>query len=249
MDAMIKSFEKLKYCFTSTLIFTHFNPYCKCIVETDASDFALGSILSQTAKDKKLHPNEFHSRKLSPAEINYEIQDKELLTIVDCFKAWRRYLEGLLYTVQVFMDHKNLEYFMTTKVVNRRQACWAQELASVDFKNFYRRGTSNSKPDTLSRYPEYHPEKGGGRDQLIQTIWNEKHFGMILVISTGGEGTVFCCSAVQLAYLATSISKWTKEFEQEIREAGQQDTAYYQALEEYSGSAQRTEGKERILEL
>jgi hypothetical protein len=40
-------------------------------------------------------------------------------------------------------------------------------------------------------------------------------------ISTGGEGTVFCCSIVQLAYLARLVSKWTKEFEEEIRQAGQ----------------------------
>jgi hypothetical protein len=128
--------------------------------------------------------------------------------------------------VQVFTDHKHLEYFMTTKVLNRRQACWAQELASVDFKSFHRKGTSNSKPDALLRHPEYHPEKGGGRDQPIQNVWNEKHFGTISAISTGGEGIVFCCSAVQLAYLLTSVSKWTKEFEQEIRQVGQQDTAY-----------------------
>jgi hypothetical protein len=143
--------------------------------------------------------------------------------------------------VQVFTDHKNLEYFMTTKVLNRRQACWAQELAGVDFKIYYRKGTSDGKPDALSRRPEYCPEKGGGEDRLIQTVLNEKHFGTISAISTGGEGTVFCCSAVQLAYLTTSVSKWMKEFEQEIREAGQQDAAYYQALEELSSSTQRTE--------
>jgi hypothetical protein len=92
-------------------------------------------------------------------------------------------------------------------------------------------------------------KRGGGGDQLIQTVLNEKHFITILAISTGGEGTVFHCSAVQLAYLATSVSKWTKEFEEEISQVGQQDTAYYQALEELSGSMQRIEGKERILEL
>jgi hypothetical protein len=85
---MTKSFEKLKHCFTTMPILTHFNPHCKCIVETDASDFALGSTLSQTAEDKTLHLNAFHSRKFSPAEINYEIHDKELLAIVDCFKVW-----------------------------------------------------------------------------------------------------------------------------------------------------------------
>jgi hypothetical protein len=137
---MTKSFEKLKHCFTTAPILTHFDPHRECIVETDASDFALGGTLSQTAEDKKLHPNAFHSRKFSPAEINYEIHNKELLAIVDCFKAWRRYLEGLLHMVQVFMDHKNLEYFMMTKVLNRRQACWAQELAGMDFKIYYGKG-------------------------------------------------------------------------------------------------------------
>jgi hypothetical protein len=99
MDTMTKSFEKLKHCFTTVLILTHFNPHYKSIIETNASDFILGSTLSQTTEDKKLHPNAFHSRKFSPAEINYEIHDKELLTIVDYFKVWRTYLEGSLYMV------------------------------------------------------------------------------------------------------------------------------------------------------
>jgi hypothetical protein len=77
----------------------------------------------------------------------------------------------------------------------------------VDFKTFYRKGTSNGKPDALSRYPEYRPEKGRGGDQQTQTVLSEKHFDMISAISTGGEGMVFCCSAVQLEYLATSLTK------------------------------------------
>jgi hypothetical protein len=85
---MTKSFKKLKHCFMTTPILIYFDPYCECIVETDALDFVLGSTLSQTTEDKKLHPNAFHSRKFSPAEINYKIHNKELLTIVDCFKAW-----------------------------------------------------------------------------------------------------------------------------------------------------------------
>jgi hypothetical protein len=85
---------------------------------------------------------------------------------------------------------------MMTKILNRRQPCWAQELAGVDFKIFYRKGTSNSKPDALLRHPEYYPERGQGGDQPIQTVLNEKHFGTISAISTGGEGIVFCCSAV-----------------------------------------------------
>jgi hypothetical protein len=120
MDTMIQVFERLKHCFTTAPILMHFDPNCKYIVETDTVDFTLSGTLSQTAKHKKLHLNMFYSRKFSPAEINYKIHDKELLIIVDCFKAWRRYLEGSHHMVQVFMDHKNLEYFMTTKVLNRK---------------------------------------------------------------------------------------------------------------------------------
>jgi hypothetical protein len=87
IEDMTESFEKLKHCFTTTPILTHFDPQRECIVETDVSDFALGGTLSQVSDNKKLHPNAFHSRNFSPVEINYEIHDKELLAIVDCFKA------------------------------------------------------------------------------------------------------------------------------------------------------------------
>jgi hypothetical protein len=116
------AFDELKRRFTTAPILRHFDPKKVCMVETDASDFALGAVLSQKGDDGRLHPVAFHSRKFTPAEINYEIHDKELLAIVDCFKVWRRYLEGAMHTVQVYSDHQNLEYFTTTKVLNRRQA-------------------------------------------------------------------------------------------------------------------------------
>jgi hypothetical protein len=84
---MTKAFKKLKHCFTTTPILMHFDLQQECIVEPDASDFVLGATLSQIGNDQKLHPNAFHARKFSPAKINYKIQDKELLTIVDSFKA------------------------------------------------------------------------------------------------------------------------------------------------------------------
>jgi hypothetical protein len=83
---------------------------------------------------------------------------------VDCFKIWRRYLEGAIHTIQVYSDQQNLEYFTTTKVLNQCQARWAQELTGVDFKIFYQLGKQNRKPDTLSRHLEFCPKKGGGED-------------------------------------------------------------------------------------
>ena len=63
------------------------------IIKAEASDFALGSILSQQGNDEKLHPVAFHSRKFDATKINYEIYDKELLAIVDSFTQWRHFLE------------------------------------------------------------------------------------------------------------------------------------------------------------
>ena len=120
--------KQLVQAFTTAPVLRHFDPEEPAIVETDASDFALGGILSQK-HEGRLYPIAFHSRKFTEAEINYDTADKELLAIVDCFKRWRRYLEGAKHQVQVISDHQNLELFQSTKVLNRRQARWAQELA------------------------------------------------------------------------------------------------------------------------
>jgi len=114
------AFKELKEQFTTAPILAHFDPQRPVIIETDASDFTIGAVLSQRDDENHLHPVAFHSRKFQPAEINYEIHDKELLAILDAFKHWRRYCEGAAQQVQVYSDHQNLEYFTTTKVLNRR---------------------------------------------------------------------------------------------------------------------------------
>jgi len=86
-------------------------------VETDASDYALTAILSIVNKDNEVHPVAFHSHTFIVAELNYDIYDKELLATFKAFKIWQHYLEGLAYPIDVVMDHKNLEYFSTTKVL------------------------------------------------------------------------------------------------------------------------------------
>ena len=181
------------------------------IIETDASDFAIGAILSQQDEESRLHPVAFHSRKFQPAEINYEIHDKELLAVVATFKHWRRYCEGATHQVQLYSDHQNLEYFTTTKVLNRRQARWAQELAGINFRIYYRPGTQNGKPDALSRRSEYHPEKGGVEKQPITTVLGKNHFEERLTRS-------FICSSARLTSLPER--RWAEEFLASVREEG-----------------------------
>jgi len=91
-------------------------------VETDASDYALAAILSIITKDNEIHPVAFHSRTFSTLELNYDIHDKELLAIFEAFKIWQHYLERSASPIDIVTDHKNLEYFSTTKILMCRQA-------------------------------------------------------------------------------------------------------------------------------
>jgi len=148
------------------------------VVETDASDFALGCVLSQY-QGRRLHRVAFHSRKLISAERNYQIHDKELLAIMEAFKEWRRYLRGEEESVTVYTDHQNLQSLLTKKVWNHRQIRAAQELTNYDLKIVYRPGSRGGKPDALSRRPEYRPEEGAHHCE--QSILKSEHFQISVI--------------------------------------------------------------------
>jgi hypothetical protein len=113
--------EALKQVFTTAPILRHFDYDREIIVETDASDYISASVLSQYDDEGILHPVTFFTKKHTPGECNYEIYDKELIAIIRAFEEWRPELEGILYPIQVLSDHKNLEYFMSMKLLNRYQ--------------------------------------------------------------------------------------------------------------------------------
>ena len=160
------AFEELKRRFTEAPILAIFDPELPIIVETDASDYAIGACISQLGKDGRLHPIAFYSRKMSPAEANYDIHDKELLAIVAAFQEWRVYLEGPKHPVKVLTDHKNLTYFTTTKVLNRRQVRWAELLASYNFQIHYHKGSENGRADALSRRSDHDPSSSPTSQKL-----------------------------------------------------------------------------------
>ena len=87
-DKCGRAFEELKQRFTSAPSLRHYNPELPCIIECDASDFAIGAVLSQEVEGR-LHPFAFHSREMHKHESNSEIHDKELLAITADFKEWR----------------------------------------------------------------------------------------------------------------------------------------------------------------
>lgn len=174
-----KAFVTLKEAFIKAPILAHFNPDRETWVETDASDYVAAGVLSQKDDNDILRPVAFMSHKMSPQECNYEIYDKELLAIIRAFEEWHPELAGTPVgdPVKVLTDHKNLEHFMTTKQLNRRQARWAEFLSEFNFKIEYRPGKQGTKPDSLTRRPGDLPDDDSDPRRLFQnqTILKKGH--------------------------------------------------------------------------
>jgi hypothetical protein len=131
-------------------------------LEADSFDFATGAVLSQQSPvDDKWHPIAYHSKSLNMVERNYEIHDKEMLAIIQALEDWRHFLEGAHHKFEIWMDHKNLEYFMTAKKLNRCQAMWSLYLSRFDFAMHHQPGRSMGKSNALSRRVDH--GTGGGR--------------------------------------------------------------------------------------
>jgi len=145
------AFNSLKKAFTSIPILTHWIPDTELIVKTNALDYALAAILSIINKDNKVHPVAFHSYTFTTAELNYDTHDKKLLAIFEAFKIWQHYLEGLAYPINVVTDHKNLEYFSTTKVLTQRQVRWSKYLFQFNLVIKFCPSHLGTKLDTLTR--------------------------------------------------------------------------------------------------
>ena len=147
-----ESFCLLKTRFTTAPVLVHPNPELAFIVEVDASDSAIGAILSQRTGDKGLlHPCAFFSQRLTPAEKNYDVGNKELLAIIAAFKEWRHHLQGASQPIIVLTDHRNLEFVRSAKCLSPRQARWTLFLNQFNFVISYRPGSRNGKADALSR--------------------------------------------------------------------------------------------------
>uniref|UniRef100_A0A3B3H4X2 Gypsy retrotransposon integrase-like protein 1 n=1 Tax=Oryzias latipes TaxID=8090 RepID=A0A3B3H4X2_ORYLA len=163
-----KTFTELKRRFSTAPILTQPDPSKQFIVEVDASESGVGAVLSQRASDNKVHPCAYFSRKLTPAERNYDIGNRELLAVKLALEEWRHWLEGAAQPFLVWTDHKNLEYIRTAKRLNPRQARWALFFDRFNFCLSYRPGSRNLKPDALSR--QFQQEEESGSPAVPTTI-------------------------------------------------------------------------------
>ncbi|KAK3571047.1 hypothetical protein QTP86_001297 [Hemibagrus guttatus] len=147
-------------------ILRHPDPELPFVVEVDASCSGLGAVLSeQHGEPGKLHPCAFYSRKLTVAERNYDVGNRELLAIKAALEEWRHWLEGARHPFQVLNDHRNLEYLRGAKRLNPRQSRWAIFFTRFVFTLTYRPGSQNDKADALSR--QFETANNPGKPELI----------------------------------------------------------------------------------
>ena len=102
------AFDTLKATITSAPVLQHYNVDLECMLETDASDGVVASVLSQKHGNDWL-PAAFFSKMMAPAELSYAVHDKEMLAIVRSFGNWRAELQGTPHQIRVYTDHKALQ--------------------------------------------------------------------------------------------------------------------------------------------
>jgi len=126
-------------------------PFTLTTVSADASEFAIGAVLTQGEKSQQ-RTIAYLSRKLTPAEINYPVHERELLAIIFALKQWRHYLVGRPFKIQT--DHHGLQFIKSTPGLTGRRAHWSELLQEYEFDINYIKGATNVVADALSRRPD-----------------------------------------------------------------------------------------------
>jgi hypothetical protein len=116
-----EAFDEIKKAMTSAPVLAIPTQADPMRLECDASDYATGAVLSQQQKGL-WHPLGYISSSMSETERNYEVYDKELLSMMLALEEWRHLLIGAKHPFEIWSDHRNLTYFKQPQKVNRRQA-------------------------------------------------------------------------------------------------------------------------------
>ena len=121
------------------------------------------------------------SKTMQPTEVNYNVHNKELLTIIKALEEWEQYLPHFSGTPMIIVsDHQNLQYFMTARQVKPCHICWKEFLSGFNVKITYHPGKSSTKPNAFSQQPNHEVTEPQGRSHpgtvtLCRPIHPHKH--------------------------------------------------------------------------
>ena len=116
------AFDSLKTAVTSTPILASLDNPCPFCIEATAPTSWLELSYPSNPQKAESGTQWLSSPNLFPVEQNYKIHDKEMLAIIWAMEEWWQFLEGAEHQFEVWTNHKSLEYFMTAKKLNHRQA-------------------------------------------------------------------------------------------------------------------------------
>ena len=141
-----KAFTELKNRLCSALVLTLPNLQQPFEIETDASDYNIGAVLTQQG-----HPVAFHNEKLFETVRKYPTYDKEMCSIVKACRQWKHYVLGKETIIHI--DHRPLQFIQTQgKLQNDRQK-WSTYLQQFHLNIKYKKGSTNNVADFLNRPP------------------------------------------------------------------------------------------------
>ena len=123
-------------------------------MEIDILDYATEGVLSIECKDRRWRPVAYLSKLLNEMEYNYEIHDKEMLTVIRELEAQMYLLEDTKFKFKVWTNYKNLEYFMKTQKLNQRQAKQVLYLSRFNLTLKHVPEVRIGKVDKLSKRPD-----------------------------------------------------------------------------------------------
>ena len=134
---------------------------------------------------------------MSPAKLNYKIYDKELLAIFGSFRQWRNYLEGSTHVMLVLSDHKNLEYFVTTKQLTQHQVHQSEYLSGFNYLIQDHTSHLGTRPDALTSREDVCP-----RGEDMYALANPHNFQSMFK-----PGQILLALVLDLAVLLISIKQ------------------------------------------
>ena len=177
-----RAFGELKRRFTEELVLVALDLDKKMQMEVNVSDYTTGGVLLMECEDKLWRLVVFLSKSLNETERNYEIHDKEMLAIIRGLEVWRHLLEGVQFKFKIWMDHKNLEYFMKAQKLNRRQARWVLYLSRFDFILKHVAGAKMGKVDRLSRRMDWKVgvDKDNENQVFIKDNWIRSMYEVVV---------------------------------------------------------------------
>ncbi|MBW0510320.1 hypothetical protein O181_050035 [Austropuccinia psidii MF-1] len=182
--------------------------------------------------DSGKHPIALNSSKLIPAELNYEIHEKELLGVVWALKRWRAFLLSLSSSFEALTNHSSLKYFMSSKVLTHRQTSWAEFLSEFHFSITYCPGRLATLPDALSHQDKVYLERG---EDLISK--NPRNFQQLIKQDKVQPSRYFAVKVESFSNFIDSIQKalWQDyKYRSIIQEFGKGKSVQYYSLDSSS---------------